>query len=315
MNPQMRAVTQRRIGGPEVLEVGLVDRPRPGPGEVLVRIGAAGVNPADWKIRSGLVTRFGAPPFRLGLDLAGVVEQTGPDAHRFAVGDRVHGVALPPRGSYAEYTVTSESMLARTPDGLDAVHAAALPVTGLTAWQALVTVAEVRPGQRVLVHAAAGGIGHLAVQIAKARGAYVIGTARADNHAFLRDLGADELVDYTTTDFASALGGVDVVVDPIGADYGPRSLEVLAPTGVLVDVRGGGPDRTAVRELARARGLRFEQFGFTPAAADLEQLAALAASGSLRAEVARVLPLEAAAEAHTLGETNRTRGKLVLVPL
>ncbi|MEV0410738.1 NADP-dependent oxidoreductase [Streptomyces sp. NPDC050448] len=314
MTPRMRAVSQRQFGGPEVLEVVEAERPSPGPGEVLVRVEAAAVNPADWKIRSGAITRFGEPPFTLGLDLAGVVEAVGPGVSRFTAGERVYGCALPPRGSYAEYTIAREGMLAAAPKGIDAVHAAALPVTALTAWQALVNVADVQPGQRVLVHAAAGGIGHLAVQIAKARGAHVVGTAREDKHAFLSGLGADELVDYTTTDFTSVLRDLDVVVDPVGEDYGPRSLDVLAPTGVLVDVRGSGPDRTAVRNKAKARGLRFEPMSFTPSSADLDRLTALVEGGGLRVEVSRVFPLERTAEAHALGETNRTRGKLVLVP-
>ncbi|MFJ8389947.1 NADP-dependent oxidoreductase [Streptomyces sp. NPDC094438] len=198
--------------------------------------------------------------------------------------------------------------------GIDHIHAGALPVTALTAWQSLVKVAAVGVGQRVLVHAAAGGIGHLAVQIAKARGAYVIGTARESKHAFLRDLGADELIDYTTTDFAAAVRDIDVVLDPISGDYGPRSLETLAPDGILIDVRGTGPDRTAVREQAHARGLRFVEFGFTPSGVDLRDIATLVERGSLQAAVDQVLPLEAAAKAHELSETNRAQGKIVLVP-
>ncbi|MFG2396336.1 zinc-binding dehydrogenase [Streptomyces lydicus] len=145
-------------------------------------------------------------------------------------------------------------------------------VEAVGAWQALERVAAVRPGQRVLIHAAAGGIGHLAVQIAPARGAYVIGTARESKHAFLRDLGADQLIYCTTTDFAAAVRDVDVVLDPISGDYGPRSLDTLTPGGILIDVRGTGPDRAAVREQAEARGLRFVEFGFTPSGIDLESV-------------------------------------------
>ncbi|ARH89786.1 NADP-dependent oxidoreductase [Streptomyces sp. MOE7] len=312
MTTQMRAVSQRRYGGPDVLEIVETDRPTPGPGQALVRVRAAGVNPADWKIRSGAVRKFGEPPITLGLDLCGVVEAVGEQATRFRPGDEVYGCAFPPHGSYAEYVVVPVAALAARPASIDDVHAAALPVAALTAWQALERVAAVRPGHRVLIHAAAGGIGHLAVQIATARGAYVIGTARESKHAFLRDLGADELIDYTTTDFAAAVRDVDVVLDPISGDYGPRSLDTLAPGGILIDVRGTGPDRAAVREQAEARGVRFVEFGFTPSGIDLESVTNLVERGSLRVAVDHVLPLEDVAKAHELSETNRMKGKIVL---
>ena len=312
MSMRMRAISQRSFGDPQVLEVIETDRPVPGPGEVLVRIHAAGVNPADWKRRSGLLRRFGEPPFTLGIDLAGVVVANGDQAGRFHAGDAVYGVALPPRGTYAEYAAVPEDSLAPAPPSLDLVHAAALPTTGLTAWQSLVRVAGVRAGQRVLIHAAAGGIGHLAVQIAKQHGAYVIGTARKNNHGFLTDLGADELIDYTTTDFAAAAHDVDIVLDPISGDYGPRSLDTLVPDGVLLDVRGTGPDRTTVREMAQRRGLRYVEFGFTPDGTDLREITTLAERGALRVAVEHALPLEEAAKAHELGESGRARGKIVL---
>jgi NADPH:quinone reductase-like Zn-dependent oxidoreductase len=300
----MRAISQRAFGGPDVLEVTETDRPVPGPGEVLVRVHAAGVNPADGKRRAGLLRRFGEPPFTVGLDLAGVVVAgTG----RFRPGDAVHGVVLPPRGTYAEYVAVPEDALAPVPPSLDLASAAALPTAGLTAWQPLVRVAGIRAGQRVLVHAAAGGIGHLAVQIAKAHGAYVIGTARAEKHAFVTDLGADEVIDYTTTDFAAVARDIDVVLDPISGDYGPRSLTTLTPDGILLDVRGTGPDRTAVREQARERGLRYVEFGFTPSGADLRALC-----GAVRVAVDQILPLEEAGKAHELIETGRVKGKIVL---
>jgi NADPH:quinone reductase-like Zn-dependent oxidoreductase len=306
--PEMRAVVQRTWGGPEVLEVAEVPRPDAGPGEVLVRVAAAGVNPADWKIRSGAVRRLAEPPFTLGLDVAGVVEAVGEGVSGFRPGDAVFGNTFPPDGSYAEFAAVPQERLAHVPDGLDLVQAAALPTAVLTAWQPLVRVAGVSAGQRVLVHAAAGGIGHLAVQIAKARGAHVIGTARAAKHAFLRGLGADELVDYTAEDFAETVRDVDVVLDPIAGDYGPRSLRTLKPGGLLVDVRGTGPDRTEVRRLADERGLRFVEFGFTPSGADLAE----AAGAGVRAVVEEVLPLADAAKAHALSETGRVTGKIVL---
>jgi NADPH:quinone reductase-like Zn-dependent oxidoreductase len=310
----MRAIRQRAFGGPEVLEVVELDRPLPGPGEVLIQVRGAGVNPADWKIRSGLVRRYGDPPFTPGLDVSGVVVQVGEGSTRFRPGDEVYGCAVPSLGAYAEYVAVPVDTLALAPTTIDHPHAAALPVAALTAWQPLVKVAGVVAGQRVLVHAAAGGVGHLAVQIAKDRGAYVIGTARTAKHAFLRDLGADELIDYTTTDFSTATGDIDVVLDPISGDYGPRSLDVLKPTGALIDVRGTGPDRRVVKDLAQARGLRFVHFGFTPSGADLAQITELVEQGRLRVSVEQILPLEAAAKAHELSETNRVSGKIVLVP-
>ncbi|MDL4819653.1 NADP-dependent oxidoreductase [Actinomadura opuntiae] len=305
----MRAVSQRTWGGPEVLEVVEVRRPEAGPGEVLVRVAAAGVNPADWKIRSGAVRKGAEPPFTLGLDVAGVVEAVGDGVQGFRPGDGVFGNTFPPNGAYAEFVAVPQERLTLIPVGLDFVQAAALPTAALTAWQPLVRVAEVGQGQRVLVHAAAGGVGHLAVQIAKARGAHVIGTARAAKHAFLRGLGADELVDYTRDDFAEAVRDVDVVLDPIAGDYGPRSLRTLKDGGILIDVRGSGPDRTEVRARAEERGLRFVQFGFTPSGADLAEIA----RSGVRAVVDEVLPLWDAAEAHRLSETGRVAGKIVLV--
>ena len=292
----MRAISQLSFGGPEVLQVVSAPRPAPGDGEVLARVHAAGVNPADWKRRAGLLRRFGEPPFTVGLDFAGDVD-----------GEPVFGIVLPPRGTYAEYVAVPRTQLAAAPGGLDHVHAAALPTAGLTAWQALVRAADVRRGQRVLIHAAGGGIGHLAVQIAKARGAYVIGTARPEKHAFVAGLGADEVAGHT-----EAIRDVDVVLDPFAGDVGLRSLESLRPGGILVDVRGSGPDRTAVRARAQERGLRYTQFAFTPSGADLREIAALVEAGALSVAVDRVLPLEAAARAHELSESGQVRGKIVL---
>jgi NADPH:quinone reductase-like Zn-dependent oxidoreductase len=309
----MRAISQRAFGGPEVLEVVTLDPPVPGPEEVQIRVRAAGVNPADWKLRAGLLTTEVPVPFILGLDVSGEVSAVGSAVTGFAAGDEVYGFTFPPRGAYAEYTVSPATALAPA-TGLDPVVAAALPIAALTAWQPLVRVAAVQPGQRVLVHAAAGGVGHLAVQIAKRLGAHVIGTARAVKHDFLRELGADELLDYTAVDFTSVLRDIDVVIDPMGEQYGPRSLEVLAPSGVLIDVRGTGPDRAAVRALAAERGLRYVEFKVDRSGADLAHVTELVRAGQLRVTIARTVPLSAAAEAHELVESGRTQGKIVLVP-
>jgi NADPH:quinone reductase-like Zn-dependent oxidoreductase len=310
----MLAITQDGYGGPEVLVPGKTARPAPVPTEVLVRVHATSVNPVDWKTRagSGMGDLFGAGPMVLGWDVSGVVEETGPGVTRFAPGDEVFGMPrFPyPAGSYAEYVAAPSRHFARKPAGLDHEHAAALPLAGLTAWQALVDTADVQAGQRVLVHAAAGGVGHLAVQLAKARGAYVIGTASAAKHDFVLGLGADEMIDYRTADFATAVSGVDVVLDAIGGENVTRSVATVVRGGQIVSIRGGGDERS--RAAADAAGVRIATVMVEPDHSGLEGLAALVAAGRLRVEVDRVLPLEDAAAAHRLGEAGQVRGKIVL---
>jgi NADPH:quinone reductase-like Zn-dependent oxidoreductase len=201
----VKAIRQTRLGGPEVLEYVDVERPEPQPTEVLVRVRAAGVNPVDWKTRARGAF-LGEPPFTVGWDVAGTVEEVGRGVTRFAPGDRVFGMPRFPKeaAAYAEYATSPSRQLARTPDALSDVEAGALPLAALTAWQALVETAAVGRGERVVILGAAGGVGHLAVQIAKSRDAYVIGTASASKHAFLAALGADEVVDYTTCSTSSA---------------------------------------------------------------------------------------------------------------
>jgi NADPH:quinone reductase-like Zn-dependent oxidoreductase len=307
MTETMRAIGQRRLGGPEVLEVLEVPRPEPGPGEVLVRVRAAGVNPVDWKVRTGAAPLFGPPPFLHGFDLSGVVERIGPGVDRFRPGDEVYG--MPARAAQAEYAVAAAGVLAAKPPGLDHEQAAALGAVGLTAWQALVDTAKVHSGQRVLIHAAAGGVGHVAVQIAKAHGAQVIGTARAANHDFLRDLGADETIDYTTRDF-TGIAGVDIVLDLVGGAYGRRSLAVLRPGGLLVSTVTADPGVSEAD--ARAGGVRLALVRVHPSGDDLERLSRLVTEGRLRVHVEQVLPLADAAKAHELSESGRVRGKIVL---
>jgi NADPH:quinone reductase-like Zn-dependent oxidoreductase len=258
-----------------------------------------------------MLPHFGPPPFVLGRDFSGVVTATGPGVVGFEPGDDVFGCA--PSGAHAEYVVAPAGFLARKPVGLDHAHAAALPLAGLTAWQSLVQVAGVRAGQRVLVHAAAGGVGHLAVQIAAAHGAHVVGTARAAKHDLLLALGAAEMIDYTAGPFEAAAHDFDIVLDPVSGDYGLRSLRVLAPGGVLLDVRGTGPDREPIRAEAARRDARFVQFGFSPSGADLARLGADVVAGAVRVRLAEVLPLADAATAHRIVEAGRVTGKVVLV--
>lgn len=245
-SPTMRAITQDTFGGPDVLRLADVARPEPLPTEVLVRVHAAGVNPVDWKTREGggMAGVLGEPPFVLGWDVSGVVEAVGFGVHTLEVGDEVYGMPWFPRqaGAYAEYVTAPARQFVRKPSTIGHDLAAAVPLAGLTAWQALADAARVEPGQRVLIHAAAGGVGHFAVQFAKHLGAYVIGTAREAKHDWLRSLGADELVDYTAVRFEDAVKDVDVVIDLIGdgvEETSTRSLETLRPGGTLVAVPSG----------------------------------------------------------------------------
>jgi NADPH:quinone reductase-like Zn-dependent oxidoreductase len=313
----MRAISPASWGGPEVLTAVTVARPVPGPTEILVRVHAAGVNPIDWKTRAtGGFGMHGEPPV-LGYDVSGVVEAVGLGVTLFRPGDEVFGMPEFPRqaGGYAEYVTGPARHFVPKPAELTHVEAAALPLAGLTAWQALVETAGLAAGHRVLVHAAAGGVGHIAVQIAAARGAHVIGTARENKHALLKELGAGELIDYTRQDFAEVLAdrNVDIVLDSIGGDYGSRSLRVLRDGGTLVTLPS--PDDVPAAEESGPRGIRT---GFTlvePDSTGMRAIAELAAAGRLRPVVESVLPLESAAEAHRLGETGRTRGKIVLTVL
>ncbi|SFI97304.1 NADPH:quinone reductase [Amycolatopsis sacchari] len=309
----MRAISQEAFGGPEVLEE--VERPRPVPGgnEILVRVHAAGVNPTDWKHRGGLPWLSEPVPV-LGWDVSGVVAEVGAGVTLFKPGDEVFGMLPYPHGAgaYAEYAKAPARSFARKPANLDHVQAAALPLAGLTAYQALVDAAEVRPGQRVLVHAAAGGVGHLAVQIAKARGAHVIGTASAGKHDLLRDLGADELIDYRTTDFTTAVDGVDVVLDSLAGEVRTRSLEILRRGGVLVSFVGDGGE-SADRQKAAELGVRMEGLLVEADNAGMRAIAELAEQGRLRPHLDATFPLAEAAKAHAHGETGRTTGKIVLV--
>lgn len=314
MTEKMRAVRQESFGAPSVLQVAEVDRPVPLPTEVLVKVHAAGVNPVDAIIRSGGLPLLGEPPFILGWDISGVVEDLEPGVNRFAIGDEVYGMPFHPRAgnAYAEYVAAPSRVLARKPAGLTHAQAAALPLAGLTAWQALVDTAGVTAGQRVLIHGAGGGVGHLAVQIAKAYGAHVIGTASAGKHQWLYDLGADELIDHTTADFTEKVRDVDVVLESIGGETARRSIDVLRPGGLLVTIVGRRDFELAERTTANGR--RFAGIAVEPDRVGLEALTDLVERGKLQVQVAEVVPLDQAARAHELIETGGTSGKIVLIP-
>jgi NADPH:quinone reductase-like Zn-dependent oxidoreductase len=307
----MRAVSQDGFGGPEVLNEVELPRPVPRISEILVRVHAAGVNPTDGNNRAVGLWHPDPLPV-LGWDVSGVVEEVGLGVTLFKPGDEVFGMLPYPHaaGAYAEYAKAPTRSFALKPANIDHVEAGALPLAALTAYQALVDTADVRPGQRVLIHAAAGGVGHLAVQIAKARGAYVIGTASAGKHELLRELGADELIDYRTTDFTEAVSDVDVVLDPLAGDVRSRSLDVLREGGVLVTILPLGYAADAAR--AAELGVRPEALLVEADQAGMRAIAELVEKGQLRARIEATFPLEEAGKAHALGETGRTTGKIVL---
>ncbi|QBI52839.1 NADP-dependent oxidoreductase [Streptomonospora litoralis] len=307
----MRAVSQEVHGGPEVLHEVEAYVPEPGPSQVLVRVHAAGVNPTDWKHRADRMF-LGDPPYVLGWDVSGVVEAVGIGVTVLEPGDEVMGMLPYPHGagSFAEYATGPARAFARKPELLTHTEAGALPLAALTAWQALADTAGVEAGQRVLVHAAAGGVGHLAVQIAKARGAHVLGTASAGKHGFLREIGVDEPIDYRETDFAEAAQGVDVVLDTVGGEYAFRSLRTLREGGTLVTILPIPPE--GLLQEATLLGVRAKPLLVEADHAGMAAIADLAASGRLRPHVSEVFPLSRIADAHRAGETGRTTGKLVV---
>ncbi|MBO1335444.1 NADP-dependent oxidoreductase [Streptomyces sp. VRA16 Mangrove soil] len=307
----MRAVRQDVLGEPDVLHLTETERPRPGVGQILVAVHAAGVNPTDWKHRRHGIF-LGEPPFTLGWDVSGVVEAVGLGVSLHQPGDEVFGMLPYPygAGSHAEYVAGPARAFVPKPAALGHTEAAALPLVSLTAWQTLVDTARVRPGQRVLVHAAAGGVGHVAVQIAKARGAYVIGTASAPKHDFVRSLGADEVIDYRSQDFVAEARDVDVVLDTLGDETRLRSLEALRPGGRLVSILPSGIEE--VKDRAAELGVRAAFVLVEHDQAGMAAVAELVESGALRAHVSGVYGLAEAAKAHAEGETGRVTGKLVL---
>ena len=306
----MKAVCIYSYGGPKVLVYEDAPRPHPGSGEVLVRIHAAGINPVDWKVREGQLKEMlnHTFPLILGWDFSGVVEALGSETTRLKVGDEVFSRPDISRdGTYAEFIVVKESEVALKPKSLDHIHAAALPLGGLTAWQSLFDAGGLSSGQRVLIHAATGGVGHLAVQLAKWKGATVIGTAKAKNHALLTKLGAHQAVDYDTERFEEVVEPVDIVLDTIGGDTQERSWKVLKRGGMLVSIVSSPPPETAL-----AHGVR-QAFVFTqPNAAQLGEIARLADAEQLKAIVETILPLSDATRGQELSERHHTRGKIVL---
>jgi NADPH:quinone reductase-like Zn-dependent oxidoreductase len=307
----MKAVLIQDYGGPEQLALGEVGEPESGPGDVVVDIAAASLNPIDWKMRAGEVRRF----FELGFphvpgrDFSGVVRAVGAEVEGFAVGDPVFGIAEVTRwGSHAQAIAVNAGLVAPKPEALSHEAAAALGIAATTVLTALEDTAPVGAGDRILIHAGAGGVGHLAVQYAKHKGAEVLTTARAVNHDFVRALGADEAIDYTTSDFTEAAADCDIVFDTMGGEVHRRSFDALKPGGLLVYITAaalpeapGRPDVTVLN--AQVRGDR----------AKLERIVALVAEGTFKPAVEQTYPLEDFAQAYARLETGHSRGKILFV--
>ena len=306
----MRVITQHALGGPEVLTIEDAPEPRPLPTEVLVRVSAIGLNPLEARLRAGEFPLIGRLPFVLGWDISGVVEQA--QTWRFRPGDEVFGMPLFPRAAnaYAEVVSAPALHLARKPASLSHVEAAALPVVGLTAWQGLVDLGGVSEGDRVLVHGGGGGVGHVAVQIAKALGAYVIATASGGKRKFVEGFGADEVIDYAAVDFTDVVRDIDLVLDTIGGDTARRSLAVLRPGGHLVTATSEDDAKLAAEY--EAAGMRFSGVAVDPDPVALRGLVGLVEDGRLRVHVQETFPFERVADAHRLLDVGHLQGKLVL---
>lgn len=306
----MKAVRIHAYGGREVLSYEEAPRPVPAEGEVLIRVYASSVNPFDCAARSGYLTSYFnyTLPLILGTDVSGTIEEVGPGVTEFAPGDSVYARAGVTRdGSYAEYVAVPATDVAAKPQSVDHFHAAALPHVTLTAWQALVEVAKLAPGQTVLIHAAAGGVGHVAVQLSKILGAKTIGTASV-NLEGLQRLEVDESIDYSMNAFEDSVRDVDVVLDLVGGDTQQRSWAVMRPGGILI-----ATVQPPSEETAASHGVRQHFVQTTPPIGQvLTEVAALVDSGQLKPLVSTVLPLHEIQKAHEMIEGKHTHGKIVL---
>ncbi|MEP7287688.1 MAG: NADP-dependent oxidoreductase [Chloroflexota bacterium] len=316
MTNTMKAIRIHSYGSPDVLTYEDAPCPDPGTAEVLVRVYAVGINPVDWKTRAGggVARRLHNPfPMIPGWDVSGVVEAIGPGVTDFKVGDEVFGMVRFPEvgAAYAEYVAAPIEHLAVKPHSVDHIQAAAIPLAALTAWQALFEHGTLTSGQRLLIHGAAGGVGHLAVQVAKWKGAEVIGTGSTANLDYLHTLGLDQIIDYTTTRFEDAINPVDMVLDTVGGEILSRSFNVLKDGGELITI--AGTPKPPDPQQAEKRGLRASGMLVHTEASHLKQIAQLMSDGSLLANIAQVFPLTEAKQAHESGEhRSLRRGKIVL---
>jgi len=306
----MKAVRLHEYGGPDVLKYEDAPRPQPGAGEVLIRVRAAGVNPIDWKIREGYMKGVlgHSLPLIPGWDLCGSIEAMAPGAAKFKPGDMVYSRPDVARdGAYAEFIVVKETEVAAKPKSIDFVQAASIPLAGLTAWQSLFDLAGLTAGQRILIHAASGGVGGFAVQFAKAKGAYIIGTASKENLDYVRSLGADEVIDYRSQPFDKVVHDVDVVLDLVGGETQQRSWAVIKKGGALVTTMQ--PPNKAE---ADARGVRGLHQVTQSNAGELVEIANLVDEGRVKSLVETLLPLSEARRAHEISQAGHQRGKIVL---
>lgn len=305
----MKAIRIHAYGGADNLHYDEVPRHDPQPGQVLVRVHAAGVNPIDWKIREGYLKQlFDYPlPLILGTDVAGVVEAVGAGVTTLQVGQDVYGVVdMTLSGAYAEYALGYAEAIAPKPQSLDYIHAASVPIAAMTAWQALFDGADLQPGQTVLIHGAAGGVGGYAIQFAKWKGAQVIATASAANIDYVKNLGADRAIDYAAQSFEREVQDVDVVLDLVGGETQARSWQMIRSGGVLVSTIG--VPSSGIPENIRAIPI----FVNPKAAGQLQQIAQLIDNEHIKVTVERTFELAEAAQAQEISQHGHPHGKLVL---
>lgn len=303
----MKAIRIHSYGGPDVLTYEDVPRPTAGPNELLVRVHAASINPFDWKLRAGYLKDY-VPlslPVTLGMDLSGVVEGVGLGVQGFKAGDEVYAMTSPGRdGTYAQYAVVDASLVAPKPRRNDHIHAAAMPLAGLTAWHGLFEVGGLKSGQKVLIHGAAGGVGSFAVQLARRAGAIVAGTASTRNQSLLKELGVDQAIDYSTGPFEKSVSDMDLIIDTVGGETLKRSWSVLKKGGILAST-------VAEPKPPTADGIG-KYIANRPDAKGLRELAKAADSGALHAIVETVLPLSECRKGHEMSGSGHVRGKIVI---
>jgi len=306
----MKAVQIKRYGNEEVVELAEVERPKPGENQLLVKVRAAAVNPVDWKIRDGLGEMFGMKlPLILGCEVAGTVEAVGNQVKDFAAGDEVDGFLSAYSGGYAEYVAAPANDFARKPKEIDFDTAASVPVGALTAWQGIFDHGKLASGQRILITGASGAVGSMAVQLAKNKGAHVIGTGSDRNEEFVRKLGADEFIDYKKAKFEDKVSGVDVVFDTVGGDTQERAFQTLKRGGFLISTVS-----PPSAEKAKEFNVKVAMVEVTPKPDQLAEINRLIENGKLRVRVAAVLPLAEVKKAHQLSATGHPDGKIILHP-
>lgn len=305
----MQAVRIHRFGGPEVMALEEIDRPNPSANEVLIKVFAASVNPVDAKMREGkypVVTEKNLP-YVLGRDVSGQIAAAGDNVSTFLIGDDVFAFLSPEHGGYEEFVLARVDEVAAKPKSLDKVGAAAVPLAGITAWQGLFDHGGLRSGQRVLIHGGAGGVGHFAIQFAKAKGAWVATTVSTADKEFVSDLGADQVIDYKSEKFEDLVEAVDLVFDLIGGETQERSFSVVKPGGALISTLQE-PDKGRAAD----RNIRVGRYTAQPNGAQLREIADLIDEGKVKVVVANTFELREVAEAQAVLKDRHLRGKVVL---